>query len=204
MHASTHAFSLCAAARQPQVTQGRVLAYLPLLVPCSPAPPGPAGAVSWRCSPAKRGLTASLAAGVAGGETHSASPAMPACSSAGAAAADLWLPHARAAKQSQPTRPVRQPAIAVPPHPHLPPAAQRVATLCAARGGATRSVPPPTPTAQNRQPRVQVSPINMMVAVPMPWSPPFQHSPMLGHCASWQTVASLRPCRSTYTHLHKR
>lgn len=29
-----------------------------------------------------------------------------------------------------------------------------------------------------------------MVAVPVL---PFQHSPMLGHCASSQTVASLRP-----------
>lgn len=85
-------------------------------------------------------------------------------------------------------------------------------------------------TAQKRQPRVQVSPSSMMVAVPMPaqsstlmtaWCgdvctvsqasqpcshagrapsanctpsspslPPFQHSPMLGHCASWHTVAS--------------
>lgn len=38
---------------------------------------------------------------------------------------------------------------------------------------------------QKRQPRVHVSPISMMVAVPPP-----QHSPMLGHRASSQTVAS--------------
>ena len=40
-------------------------------------------------------------------------------------------------------------------------------------------------TAQNLQPRVHVSPSSMIVAVP-----PFQHSPMLGHCASSHTVAS--------------
>lgn len=38
-------------------------------------------------------------------------------------------------------------------------------------------------TAQNMQPRVQVSPSSMIVPVP-----PLQHSPMLGHCASSQTV----------------
>lgn len=41
-------------------------------------------------------------------------------------------------------------------------------------GGGVRDVL----TAQNRQPRVHVSPSSMMVAVPMP---PFQHSPKLGH-----------------------
>src|SRR3989344_5058428 len=42
-------------------------------------------------------------------------------------------------------------------------------------------------TLQNLQPRVQVSPITMIVAVPPP-----QHSPKFGQCASSQTVASLR------------
>ena len=42
-------------------------------------------------------------------------------------------------------------------------------------------------TAQNLHPRVQVSPINMKVAVP-----PFQHSPIFGQLASSQTVLSLR------------
>ena len=42
------------------------------------------------------------------------------------------------------------------------------------------------------QPLVQVSPMSMMVAVAVPFSPP-QHSPMLGHLASSQTVASPRP-----------
>ena len=41
-------------------------------------------------------------------------------------------------------------------------------------------------TAQKRQPRVHVSPRIMTVAVPVS---PFQHSPMLGHCASSHTVA---------------
>lgn len=43
-------------------------------------------------------------------------------------------------------------------------------------------------TAQNLQPRVHVSPISMIVAVP-----PFQHSPMFGHCASSHTVAIFFP-----------
>jgi len=42
-------------------------------------------------------------------------------------------------------------------------------------------------TAQNRHPRVQVSPSSMMVAVACS---PFQHSPILGHWASSQTVDS--------------
>ena len=42
-----------------------------------------------------------------------------------------------------------------------------------------------------RQPRVQVSPRIMMVAVAVPVSPPDQHSPRLGHLASSQTVWSL-------------
>ena len=41
-------------------------------------------------------------------------------------------------------------------------------------------------TAQKRQPRVQVPPITMKVAVPPP-----QHSPMLGQRASSHTVWSL-------------
>ena len=56
----------------------------------------------------------------------------------------------------------------------------------AAIGGGVRDVL----TLQNRQPRVQVSPITMMVAVAVPFRPP-QHSPMLGHRASSHTVASL-------------
>ena len=43
----------------------------------------------------------------------------------------------------------------------------------------------PVSTAQNRQARVHTSPINISVAVPA-----FQHSPMFGHFASSQTVAS--------------
>ena len=49
----------------------------------------------------------------------------------------------------------------------------------------------PVSTAQNRQARVQVSPMIMMVAVP--W---LQHSPMFGHMDSSQTVASL--CSRTF------
>ena len=41
-------------------------------------------------------------------------------------------------------------------------------------------------TAQNLHPLVQVSPNSMIVPVP-----PFQHSPMLGHCASSHTVCRL-------------
>ena len=41
-------------------------------------------------------------------------------------------------------------------------------------------------TAQNLHPLVQVSPNSMIVPVP-----PFQHSPMLGHCASSHTVCKL-------------
>jgi hypothetical protein len=40
------------------------------------------------------------------------------------------------------------------------------------------------------QPRVQVSPRIMIVAVAVPVSPPDQHSPRLGHRASSQTVCS--------------
>jgi hypothetical protein len=50
-------------------------------------------------------------------------------------------------------------------------------------------------TAQNWQPRVQVSPSSITVAVPVG---PFQHSPMLGHCASSQTVASFRHDNSAF------
>lgn len=45
-------------------------------------------------------------------------------------------------------------------------------------------------TAQNEHPRVQVSPINIIVAVAVPSLPP-QHSPIFGHLASSQTVARL-------------
>ena len=44
-------------------------------------------------------------------------------------------------------------------------------------------------TAQKEHPRVHVSPIIIIVAVAVPFLPP-QHSPMLGHLASSQTVAS--------------
>src|SRR5687768_14986730 len=43
----------------------------------------------------------------------------------------------------------------------------------------------PVSTEQKRQARVQTAPINISVAVPA-----FQHSPILGHFASSQTVAS--------------
>mmetsp|Transcript_6112 Transcript_6112/g.25959 ORF Transcript_6112/g.25959 Transcript_6112/m.25959 type:complete len:224 (-) Transcript_6112:71-742(-) len=49
-------------------------------------------------------------------------------------------------------------------------------------------------TAQKRQPRVHVSPMIMMVAVPVS---PFQHSPRLGHIASSHTVARPRPRTSS-------
>ena len=45
-------------------------------------------------------------------------------------------------------------------------------------------------TAQNMHPRVQVSPSNMIVAVAVPWLPP-QHSPTLGHCASFTESGKL-------------
>lgn len=51
-------------------------------------------------------------------------------------------------------------------------------------------------TAQNRQPRVQVSPINMMVAVAFDLSDPPQHSPMFGHLASSHTVCRPNPRKS--------
>jgi hypothetical protein len=54
-------------------------------------------------------------------------------------------------------------------------------------------------TAQNRQPRVQVSPRSMIVAVTTPSPPPFQHSPMLGHCASSQTVFRLSRESDSFT-----
>jgi hypothetical protein len=47
-------------------------------------------------------------------------------------------------------------------------------------------------TAQKRQPRVQVSPMSMMVAVAVWPSPPPQHSPRFGHLASSHTVCSFR------------
>jgi hypothetical protein len=66
-------------------------------------------------------------------------------------------------------------------------------TVRAAFTGSSASSQPrglPVSTAQKRQARVQTSPINMIVAVPA-----FQHSPMLGHLASSQTVA--RRCSRT-------
>ena len=61
-------------------------------------------------------------------------------------------------------------------------------TVRAALAGSSASSQPrglPVSTAQNRQARVQTSPISISVAVPA-----FQHSPMFGHLASSQTVAS--------------
>ena len=51
-------------------------------------------------------------------------------------------------------------------------------------------------TAQKRQPLVQVSPISMIVAVAVCPSAPPQHSPMLGHRASSQTVLKFSFLRS--------
>ena len=69
-----------------------------------------------------------------------------------------------------------------------------IATLASATfSGSSWSTGTPWPcvlTAQNRQPRVQVSPSTMNVAVP-----PSQHSPMLGHRASSQTVCRPRSRR---------
>src|SRR6056297_4092461 len=62
-------------------------------------------------------------------------------------------------------------------------------TDSAALDGSSGSSQPrglPVSTEQNRQARVQTSPISMMVAVPA-----LQHSPILGHFDSAQTVASL-------------
>ena len=60
-------------------------------------------------------------------------------------------------------------------------------TDCATRSGSSGSwkVGLPVFTLQKPQRRVQVSPRIMNVAVPRS-----QHSPMLGHAASWQTVCS--------------
>ncbi len=49
-------------------------------------------------------------------------------------------------------------------------------------------------TAQNMHPLVHVSPSSMIVPVP-----PFQHSPMLGHCASSHTVFSDRSFSDSLT-----
>ena len=62
------------------------------------------------------------------------------------------------------------------------------ATLRATFSGSSASSQPrglPVSTEQKRQARVHTAPISMMVAVPA-----FQHSPMFGHLASSQTVAS--------------
>src|SRR5947209_19999301 len=73
------------------------------------------------------------------------------------------------------------------------------ATVRATRAGSSGSfqVGLPVLTLQNPQRRVQVSPRIMNVAVPR-----CQHSPMLGHAASWQTVcrfsALIRLCSSRY------
>jgi len=57
---------------------------------------------------------------------------------------------------------------------------------CSSGGGGSESVF----TAQKRHPLVQVSPSTMIVPVP-----PFQHSPMFGHCACfYYYFAMLKPC----------
>ena len=56
-------------------------------------------------------------------------------------------------------------------------------------------------TEQNLQPRVQVSPISMIVAVAVP-SPPPQHSPTFGQRASSHTVASLDLRKPVLTRLN--
>src|SRR5881227_578698 len=61
-------------------------------------------------------------------------------------------------------------------------------TVRAAFSGSSGSSQPcglPVSTEQKRQARVHTDPISIRVAVPA-----FQHSPMLGHLASSQTVAS--------------
>ncbi|KAH3668979.1 hypothetical protein OGAPHI_002734 [Ogataea philodendri] len=52
-------------------------------------------------------------------------------------------------------------------------------------------------TEQNRHPLVHVSPINMIVAVASDFFPP-QHSPIFGHLASSQTVASFSSLTSFF------
>jgi hypothetical protein len=60
--------------------------------------------------------------------------------------------------------------------------AKVAASLCGSNG--STAVPfAAVRTAQNRQPRVQVSPSTINVAVPA-----LQHSAMFGQCASWHTV----------------
>ena len=63
----------------------------------------------------------------------------------------------------------------------------------ATRAGSPRSssLGRPERTAQKVQERVQTLPRIITVALPRD-----QHSPMLGHCADWQTVCSL--CSSTF------
>lgn len=63
---------------------------------------------------------------------------------------------------------------------------------CGSRGGGLEEVF----TLQKRQPRVQVSPMSMMVAVAAALSEPPQQSEMLGQRASSQTVWRFRPRRS--------
>ena len=70
-------------------------------------------------------------------------------------------------------------------------------TLRAVFSGSSASSHPrglPVSTEQKRQARVHTAPINMMVAVPA-----FQHSPMFGHLASSQTVASRCSCTMPLT-----
>ena len=70
-------------------------------------------------------------------------------------------------------------------------------TLRAVFSGSSASSQPrglPVSTEQNRQARVHTAPINMIVAVPA-----FQHSPMFGHLASSQTVASRCSCTMSFT-----
>ena len=68
---------------------------------------------------------------------------------------------------------------------------------CGSSGGGARLVF----TEQKRQPRVQVSPMSMMVAVAADLSSPPQQSLMFGHRASSQTVCRFRPRRSAFIFL---
>ena len=66
--------------------------------------------------------------------------------------------------------------------------------VLSASAGSSQPCGLPVFTAQNWQARVQTSPINIMVAVPA-----LQHSLILGHLASSQTVAKSLSCTMVFT-----
>ena len=72
------------------------------------------------------------------------------------------------------------------------PHAATAAAVCSGSSGSGGAGVAAVLTAQKRQPRVQVSPSSMMVAVP---DPPFQHSPTFGQRASSHTVCRVRERR---------